>query len=124
MVFYKCNVCGNMVELVNKGGGTLMCCGEEMERLKEQYKEGDKHVPIIIRQDDKYIVKVGNTPHPMTQEHYIKIIELEVDGVKHRRSLEPGDKPEAVFNVPKGNNVKAREYCTLHGLWASEENAN
>ena len=28
---YKCNVCGNIVELSHVGGGKLHCCGKEME---------------------------------------------------------------------------------------------
>lgn len=40
---YRCNVCGNEVLVTKVGGGTLVCCGEEMElieaELKEEYKE-------------------------------------------------------------------------------------
>ena len=32
---YKCNVCGNTVEVQNVGGGTLSCCGTEMEMITE-----------------------------------------------------------------------------------------
>jgi len=28
---YKCNICGNEVEVQSVGGGTLHCCGKEME---------------------------------------------------------------------------------------------
>lgn len=31
---YKCNVCGNEVVVVNVGGGTLVCCDEDMELLE------------------------------------------------------------------------------------------
>ena len=30
---YKCNKCGNIVEVQNVGGGTLVCCGEEMQMV-------------------------------------------------------------------------------------------
>ena len=121
MTFYKCNVCGKVVEVIKDGEGTLVCCNQEMEKLTEKYEEGNKHVPVIIRTNDTYIVKVGNVPHPMEENHYISMIELEVDGVKHRKTLKPGDKPEARFNVPEGKIVKAIEYCTIHGLWRSKQ---
>jgi superoxide reductase len=117
---YKCNVCGNIVELLHVGGGPLYCCGQPMELLQEQTADaaGEKHVPYIERVDGKYIVKVGqNQAHPMDEKHYIEWIELIVDGKVYRKFLNPGDKPEAEFEVPEGKDVYAREFCTLHGLW-------
>ena len=32
---YRCNVCGNEVVVTKVGGGTLVCCGQEMERIEE-----------------------------------------------------------------------------------------
>ena len=32
---YKCNICGNEVEVQNVGGGTLTCCNTEMEMVTE-----------------------------------------------------------------------------------------
>ncbi len=31
---YRCNVCGNEVVVTKAGGGTLVCCDEEMELLE------------------------------------------------------------------------------------------
>jgi desulfoferrodoxin-like iron-binding protein len=31
---YRCNVCGNEVEVTKAGGGTLVCCGEDMELVE------------------------------------------------------------------------------------------
>ena len=31
---YKCNVCGNEVVVTEVGGGTLVCCGQDMERME------------------------------------------------------------------------------------------
>ena len=117
MKIFKCNVCGSVVEVLHEGERPF-CCGQPMEELTEQYKEGDKHVPVI-EWNDGYIVKVGNVPHPMEENHYIEWIELIVDGVVHRKYLRPGDKPEAFFKVAKGTDVRAREFCTVHGLWRS-----
>lgn len=115
---YKCNVCGNIVEVVNVGGGELICCGQPMELMVEKTNdEGmEKHVPVIEGTDDGTKVKVGSIPHPMEEKHYIQWIEVIVDGKSHKQFLVPGDKPEAEFCVV-GENIIVREYCNLHGLW-------
>lgn len=117
---YKCEICGNIVEINHTGKGTLVCCGEDMKLLKEQTADTstEKHVPFISRENDSYIVKIGeNTAHPMTEEHYIEWIELTVDGTIYKRFLNPNDKPEAIFNIPEAKDVSAREMCNIHGVW-------
>ena len=115
---YKCGVCGNMVEVVHVGGGTLVCCGQEMNLLTANSTDAaqEKHVPVIEQGNGTITVKVGSAPHPMEEEHYIEFIELCVDGVGYQKFLKPGDAPEAVFNGC-GSEVTARAYCNKHGLW-------
>ena len=115
---YKCAECGNIVEVLNGGGGTLKCCGGPMELLEEKTADAatEKHVPVIEKIDGGYKVKVGSVPHPMTEEHLIEWIELLADGKAYRQFLEPGAAPEATFNI-EGNSVNAREHCNVHGLW-------
>lgn len=115
---YKCEVCGNIVEVIHTGAGDLVCCGQNMKFLEENTTDAaqEKHVPVIEKTDDGYIVKVGSVAHPMEEKHYIEWIELIADGVSYRKFLKPGDKPEAKFCV-KAEKVEAREYCNLHGLW-------
>lgn len=31
---YRCNICGNAATVTKVGGGTLVCCGEDMEKLE------------------------------------------------------------------------------------------
>ncbi|MDD4179496.1 MAG: desulfoferrodoxin [Candidatus Margulisbacteria bacterium] len=116
---YKCSVCGNMVEVIHVGGGELVCCGKPMvlqiENTVDAAKE--KHVPVIEKDGNGYLVKIGAVPHPMEEKHYIEWIELIVDGSAYRKFLKPGDKPEAFFELT-GANITAREYCNLHGLWS------
>ncbi len=117
---YKCEICGNIVEVVHEGAGELVCCGQPMILLEEKTADTstEKHVPFIKREGDKYVVVVGeNALHPMEEKHYIEWIELIVDGVVYKKYLNPGDKPEAVFEIPEGSEVSAREYCNVHGLW-------
>lgn len=117
---YRCNLCGHIVEVVNKGEGTLVCCGQEMAFLSENTEDAavEKHVPVIEITDDGVTVKVGAVPHPMTEEHYIPWIEVISDGKLSRVWLNPGDAPEASFKV-NGGTISARAYCNLHGHWKS-----
>jgi superoxide reductase len=116
---YKCNICGNIVEVLHSGVGELVCCGEPMELLKEKTQDSavEKHVPFIEKTKDGVLVKVGqNQDHPMEEKHYIEWIEVIADGKAYRQFLKPGDTPEAVFNIEAAE-ITAREYCNLHGLW-------
>ena len=115
---YKCSECGNIVEVLTGGGGSLICCGANMELLEEKTADAatEKHVPVIEQVDGGVKVKVGSVPHPMTDEHSIEWIELLADGKAYRQFLSPGDEPEAVFNV-SADAVTAREHCNVHGLW-------
>jgi superoxide reductase len=115
---YKCEICGNIVEVLHEGKGELVCCGEPMTLLKENTVDAskEKHVPVIEKTAEGYKVKIGSVPHPMEEKHYIEWIELIADGTAYREFLKPGMAPEAVFCV-KAEKVSAREHCNLHGLW-------
>ncbi|MBU4283511.1 MAG: desulfoferrodoxin [Nanoarchaeota archaeon] len=118
---YKCEICGNLVSVVESGQGKLVCCGQPMKLLKEQTKEqegNEKHVPVIERVDNGIKVKIGSIPHPMEEKHYIEWIEIIADGKVCKKFLKPGDTPEVQFEV-KAEKIEAREYCSVHGLWKS-----
>jgi len=117
---YKCGLCGNVVEVQHAGGGTLVCCGQEMKLMAENTVDAskEKHVPVIEKTDKGIKVKVGAVAHPMEEKHFIEWVELVADGKVFREYLKPGMAPEATFCLcftPK--TLEAREYCTLHGLW-------
>jgi superoxide reductase len=115
---YKCNLCGNMVEVLYVGAGELVCCGQPMNLLIENTVDAakEKHVPVITKVENGYKVRVGTVAHPMDEKHWIVFIELIADGKVYRQNLNPGEAPEATFCV-KADKVTAREYCNLHGLW-------
>ncbi|NIQ39872.1 MAG: desulfoferrodoxin [Proteobacteria bacterium] len=115
---YKCEICGNIVEVIHEGKGELVCCGEPMKQFVENTVDAarEKHVPVIERSASGFTIKVGSVPHPMEEKHYIEWIEVIADGEAYRQFLKPGEAPEATFNIP-GEKVTAREYCNLHGLW-------
>lgn len=117
---YKCSVCGHIIEVLHESAGQLVCCGQPMELLKENSVDAakEKHVPVIEKTANGYLVKVGSVPHPMEDKHYIEWIEVIADGISYKKFLKPGMKPEAEFCI-KANKVAAREYCNLHGLWRS-----
>lgn len=118
MGIYKCAECGNVVEVLAGGDGTLSCCEKPMLELKENSVDAskEKHVPVIEKTSDGYKVKVGSVEHPMEEKHYIQFIQLIADGKIYTKTLKPGDKPEATFCV-EAKSVTARELCNLHGLW-------
>ncbi len=115
---YKCEICGNMVEVIHAGRGELVCCGKPMKLFTENTVDAakEKHVPVVEKSADGVKVKVGEVAHPMEEKHYIEWVEILVDGKACRQFLNPGEAPEAVFDT-KAENVVAREYCNLHGLW-------
>ena len=118
---YKCEICGNIVEVLHEGIGALVCCDEEMTLLEEKTQDSskEKHVPYIEKNDDVVTVKIGqNQDHPMEEKHYIEWIQIIADGSSYRKFLKPGDNPQATFNI-RAKDIQAREYCNVHGLWKS-----
>ena len=118
---YRCNICGNIVEMVHESVGELVCCGQKMELLKANSTDGagEKHVPVVENSGEKIIVKIGSEPHPMEDSHFIEWIEVLADGRSFKKFLRPGDAPEAEFHI-SAEKITAREYCNLHGLWSRE----
>ncbi|HHW99303.1 MAG TPA: desulfoferrodoxin [Firmicutes bacterium] len=120
---YKCNICGNIVEVVHTGAGTLVCCGQPMELMAPQTADSayEKHVPVIEAAPEGTRVRVGSVDHPMIDEHWIEWIEVVADGKVYREYLKPGQPPVAVFCAPFEKVTEAREYCNLHGLWIAKK---
>lgn len=120
---YKCSICGNVVEIAHIGGGELVCCSKPMQLMTANTQEAstEKHIPVIEKTANGYLVKVGSAEHPMEEKHYIEFIEVfSQDGKIGRKYLKPGDKPQAVFLSTGVEIVKARVYCNIHGLWESK----
>jgi len=115
---YKCEICGNIVEVLHGGEVDMKCCGALMKLYKENTVDAakEKHVPAIEKTSDGIKVKVGEVAHPMEEKHYIEWIEIIADGKAYRQFLNPGEAPEAEFKID-AEQVTAREFCTIHGLW-------
>ena len=120
MQIYKCEICGNIVEMVHGGKGKLVCCGQPMGFYEENSTDAaqEKHVPVVKKTDDGYKVTVGSVAHPMEEDHYIEWIELVAGDFSSRQFLNPGDEPQAVF-CTDSEDVVARAHCNIHGLWRS-----
>ena len=118
---YKCEKCGNLVNVVHDADGSLVCCGEEMKLLQPNSVDAaqEKHVPVVEKNGNTVKVSVGSVEHPMEAEHYIETISILTENRLYRVYLSPGDKPEAVFEIA-GDIKTVRAYCNLHGLWKSE----
>ena len=117
---YKCEVCGNIIEVLHGAAGELVCCGKPMILQKENTVDAakEKHVPVVEKTAGGFKVKVGSVAHPMEEKHFIEWIEVIADGKAYIQFLNPGDAPEATFNIV-ADSVIAREYCTIHGQWKS-----
>lgn len=118
---YKCNVCGNIVEVLFSGIGDLVCCGEKMEHLVPQNSDNEvelteKHTPEINTYDEGTVVSV--LKHPMIKEHYIMMIQAESENKNevHIKYFYPDDTAE--INLPEIKNISsAISYCNIHGLY-------
>jgi len=115
---YKCEICGNIVEVVHNSGGTLVCCGQNMTLKEENTQDAavEKHVPVTEKIEGGIKVKVGAVQHPSLEEHHIEFIEVHTENKVYRKFLKPGETPEAEFKIEE-EVLFVREYCNLHGLW-------
>lgn len=123
MKFYKCPVCGKIVEVIQDSAVPLNCCGKPMEELVPGTTDGavEKHVPVPEINGRTVTVKVGSVEHPMLEAHYIQWIAIETKKGSQRRILHPEEAPEAVFELTEGDEFeRAYEYCNIHGLWATK----
>jgi len=116
---YYCEICKNLVEIVQEGKPALVCCGQDMVKLKPKSKDDglEKHVPVVDMTDKGIKVTVGSVPHPMEENHHIQFIEVLTPTCVYRKELEPGDAPEAEFPVRFADVTEVREFCNVHGLW-------
>ena len=120
MKLFRCQHCGNIVEMVNDAGVPVVCCGEKMTELVPNTVDAaqEKHVPVYEVKGNTVEVTVGSTEHPMLDEHYIQWIAVETDKGVQRKALNPGEAPKAAFALAEGETLQAvYEYCNLHGLW-------
>ena len=119
---YKCEICGNIVEVLHQGKGVLVCCGQDMKLMEEQTADQttEKHVPVMEKIPSGIKAVVGSTLHPMEEKHYIEWIEVVSEKGASRKFLKPGNKPESFFKDVEGLE-RIREYCSVHGLWEHTE---
>ena len=115
---YKCEICGNIVEVLHGGAMDLKCCGSSMKLYKENTVDAakEKHVPVVEKTSGGVKVKVGSVAHPMEEKHYIEWIEIITGGKAYRQFLNPGEAPVAEFKIDS-DKLTTREYCNIHGLW-------
>lgn len=128
--FYKCNICGNFVEVVLPGEGELVCCSQPMEKMREQTEKeemlSEKHVPVIKKTQEGVEVRIGSMPHPMEDNHYIMFIETNSEDKRYvkRKYLYPHEEPVLKLKCDCNEKIVARELCNIHGLWMSEKDLN
>ena len=120
MKIFKCNKCGNIIELLDGSNINIKCCDEELTELVANTTDAarEKHVPYTEVSEDELYVRLGETTHPMDENHYIMWIMAEYSDSIVKINLKPGEEPEAYFDYEEG--MKVYTYCNLHGLWMKE----
>lgn len=119
--FFICEHCGNMITMVKDKGVPVMCCGQKMTELIPGTTDAaiEKHVPVYSIEGNKVVVTVGETLHPMIEEHFIEWISLQTKNGVQRKYLNPGEEPKVCFMICDDDEVEAvYAYCNLHGLWS------
>jgi superoxide reductase len=122
MQVYKCDLCGNIVEVLHGGAGELVCCNQPMKLMEAKTEDvgKEKHVPVIEKTEAGVKVEIGSVPHPMEEKHYIEWVAVITDRGIYRKFLNPGEKPEAEFKI-KESVISIKEYCNVHGLWTTKK---
>lgn len=118
--FYVCKHCGNIIAFAKKSGVPVICCGEPMQELIPNTTDAsvEKHVPVVIVEEGKVTVNIGEAAHPMTEAHYIEWIAVQTKNGNQRKALSPSDPPQAEFPLLPGDEViQTVAFCNLHGLW-------
>ena len=122
MKFYLCETCGNIITFATDAGVPVMCCGKKMEPIAPNSTDaaGEKHVPVVKKQDRTVTVDVGSVRHPMEDKHHIGWICLETSAGYQMQRLAHDAPPIAAFALSPGEKaLRAYAYCNLHGLWES-----
>jgi len=119
--FLKCDICGNVVGMIDDMKANMVCCGQGMRTMTPNTVDAsqEKHIPVARREGDNLIVDVGSAPHPMTEEHHISWIAVASGPLTQRLILEKTGQPWASFCV-SGDTITIYSYCNLHGLWAAD----
>ena len=120
MKIYRCNLCGNMMVVMDDGGVNPVCCNTNMELLVPRSEDSllEKHVPVVKVDCEKVWVSV---PHVSEANHYIEAIVLETNKGTYIKYFKPGDRPVAEFVLEKDEEVVAcYEYCNIHRLFMKD----
>lgn len=120
--FLRCPICGNLVEVINDSNVRVMCCGKPMEELVANTTDGatEKHVPVVEINNELVTITVGETLHPMTEEHYIMWIHVFTNLKEYHFNLNPSNNPQVKFSKDINEEIiEVNAYCNLHGLWST-----
>jgi len=120
--FFICKHCGNMAGLIDNKGVPMVCCGEKMTELVPNTVEAsvEKHLPVVTALDDSIEIRVGSTPHPMEEKHYIAFVYVETECGGQRKYIGIGNEPKLTFRFADDKPTAVYAYCNLHGLWKTE----
>ncbi len=118
--FFKCPVCGKIVEVIEDSAVPIMCCGKPMQEMIANTTDAavEKHCPVVVKDESQVTVNVGSVTHPMTPEHYISWIHVVTNKKEMHFKLNPNEEASVSFNLEENESiVEVYAYCNLHGLW-------
>ena len=118
---YKCDICGNVIEITHEGADALVCCGEIMELLKENIADSKNFHFAHIEKIDELTKKITFN-HVMTPEHHIEYIEAISNDGKYlkRKFLNHDEKPEMNLKCDCKEGFYIRLYCNKDGVWVTK----
>lgn len=120
MKFYKCEVCGNILEMIVDSSRIPNCCNKTLVELVPNTIDAskEKHVPMYWIRNNTLTVQIGENLHPSEVGHYIQFIEVKTNKKIMRKMLYFSDVPKTDFELSQGEEVEEiYAYCNLHGLW-------
>ncbi len=123
LTLYQCEICCNLVCMIDESGVDPTCCGQAMKKIEANTVDAsrEKHVPAVIQNNCHLSVTVGEEPHPMLPRHHIQWIAVLTDRDVYGKHLSCGEKPCAEFDLCSDEVIKAvYAFCSLHGLWKKE----
>lgn len=119
VTFYRCRHCGNVIIKLHDSHVPVVCCKEEMAILTANTEEAsfEKHIPIIRGTETVTEILIGETLHPMTEDHAIEWIYVETRQGGYIHNLKPTDEPKIQTVMKQDDILAVYSYCNLHGLW-------
>ena len=113
----KCNICGNIAEIVHTGYGKPVWCVKELEILENiEFEESNPLFAHVEKINDNERRIYFN--HEMTKEHLIEFVEVISNDKQYlkRKYFKIGQTPELILKCDCKAGYFVRVYCNIHNV--------